>query len=502
MTTFRPLWSILAQLCLMWLWTACGNNGGSGNESSMGGGTSTSGGGGSQSDRTSTGGALADTVTCTFDAHSTLSTAIPTVAIVEWSTSLADPSSAHIFYSLNGAASNVLNNGGTAPVDLSQANNRTLLLGLKGSSTYTFRIQAQSSTGDVCTSPDYTITTGAVASSVPALTQSIKNFAALSKGFIVTSSGTGGGMGGGAMGGGAGASVAYIFDADGSVVWWAAAPASCSRARMDYEGANMWMLALNVQNSGGEMRYVSMDGLTGANNVSGLSSGHHDFAVLPGGAVAIMSWSSSGSDVQSDLIERYADGTSATLLRIGPSLYLGGQSVIGASTASYHSNSISYHVADDTYTIGDRNPNLYVKVTHGGQPLWQIGGSCSGAPAPKCAGGSWKVNHGHDIAANGNFLLFNNTQTGASHAIELKLAESSSSLSTSIVEDYVSSDNAGSNTLGDVQRLPNGNTLVTFSTCGVIQELDASWNVVRTFTAGSFGYADWRETLYGPPTRL
>ena len=56
------------------------------------------------------------------------------------------------------------------------------------------------------------------------------------------------------------------------------------------------------------------------------------------------------------------------------------------------SNSILYHLAEDSYTIGDRNPNLYVKVTRAGSPVWQIGGSCTGALAAKCAAGSWKVN--------------------------------------------------------------------------------------------------------------
>jgi hypothetical protein len=51
-----------------------------------------------------------------------------------------------------------------------------------------------------------------------------------------------------------------------------------------------------------------------------------------------------------------------------------------------------------------------------------------------------------------------------------------------------------------VQRLPNGNTLITSSNGGVIQEVDSSWNTVQSIK-GTFGYADWRETLYGPPPR-
>jgi hypothetical protein len=59
-------------------------------------------------------------------------------------------------------------------------------------------------------------------------------------------------------------------------------------------------------------------------------------------------------------------------------------------------------------------------------------------------------------------------------------------------------DKHGSGVLGDVQRLPNGNTLVTFSTGGEIVEVDAAWNTIQTLQS-NFGYANWRETLYGPP---
>ncbi len=55
--------------------------------------------------------------------------------------------------------------------------------------------------------------------------------------------------------------------------------------------------------------------------------------------------------------------------------------------------------------------------------------------------------------------------------------------------------------MGDVQRLPGGNTLVTYSTDAKIVELDSSWNEVQTFSA-RVGYTSWRPTLYGPPPRL
>jgi hypothetical protein len=98
--------------------------------------------------------------------------------------------------------------------------------------------------------------------------------------------------------------------------------------------------------------------------------------------------------------------------------------------------------------------------------------------------------------ANGAFM-----SSTPSQAIEFMLDASGSSLNASQAGSYQSSSGAHSDSLGDVQRLPNGNTLVVFSNNGRIEEVDPSWNVVQTLTASSFGYANWRETLYGPPPR-
>jgi hypothetical protein len=455
--------------------TATGGASGAGGVSAAGG-TSISGG------TTGTGGATTNG-SCSFTViGSSISSKMATVGIVEWSTTLASPSSAQIVYTLDNPSNTTLNKGGTAPVDLSKPNYRTLLLGLKQSSDYTFHIEATASNGTTCKSGEYTLPKTGTLSGAPTVTRTPGTSAsAQANGFIVTSSGQGGGSTGGS---------AYIIDADGAIVWYSTAPSQCGRARMDYEGVNMWMVSINVGNGGGEMRFVSMDGQTTQTNVSGLSGAHHDFTVLPG-KVAAMVWTTSGRDPESNLVERASDGSgsSTTVFKIGSNLY---------TSSSFHCNSILYHSEDDTYTISDRNPNLYVKVKHDGTPVWQIGGSCTGAMAPKCASGTWQVNHGHDFDADkGTMLIFNNG-AGYSRILELKLTESSSAISYTTVKEF--SAGISSNTLGDVQRLPNGNTLITYTNAGQILEVDSAWSTVQTLK-GSFGYADWRPTLYGPPLR-
>jgi len=414
---------------------------------------------------------------------------IPTVGIVNWSVDLPNVTTASIAFTLMGASTSM-----TAPVDITQAPNyRTLLLGMKGSKTYNFQISVSDGT-TTCMSMSYPITTGAVPSSVPRITRTTGPAAASQKkGFIVTSTGIGGT-------GGGGASQAFIIDADGEPVWWASAPTQCSRAKMSYDGQHMWMMSLNVQNgqnNGGAVDRISMDGLTRNTKISGLSNCHHDLTVTPTNKVACASWVQQSGDQPSNLIEGDAEGNVMTVVRLDDMVYAGGQGLGGGNT--FHANAIHYYPTDDTYTISDRNPSMVVKVNRQGQALWQVGGSCTNAPADGCVGASWRVNHGHHLLEDGSLLIFNNGQSGASAALNYSINAQGTFTAT---QDWSYNPGTTSNVLGDVQWLPGGNVLVTFSTAGIMHEIDPSRAIVQTINAGAMGYADWRETLYGPPARL
>ena len=407
-----------------------------------------------------------------------VSSEIPTVGVVEWSLAGGAPATATIVYKLKDAPSSILNQGGQAPVNLDKPNYRTLLLGLKQSRDYTFHIEATRD-GKTCVSPNYALpTTGSFPSARPVTIQ-VAQADKREPGFIVTSSGM------------SLPSSAFILDADGDVVWYVDGPQNPTRAQMDYEGDNMWMVSLNLDNVGGEMRTVSMDGEREQQNVAGLENAHHDFTVMPGGKIAALVWRDPGIDPASDLVIRSPDGTVATPFTIGSNLY---------RSDSYHANAIHYLPFDDSFTISDRNPNVFVKVSATGTLQWQLGGLCDQAPAgDKCSPGDWQVNHGHHLLEDGTFVLFNNGTGGMSHVIELELNATASSFSATPVEDYTGTSACSS--LGDVQRLPGGNTLVTYATDGIIVELDSSWNEVQTFST-RVGYSNWRPTLYGPPMRL
>lgn len=261
----------------------------------------------------------------------------------------------------------------------------------------------------------------------------------------------------------------------------------------------MWMVDTNSAGTvGGEVRRIGMDGTGAENAVEGLSSAHHDLTVLPGGIVAFLV--GTGISGVSNLVERSPDGTLRTVATLDGTVFK------PRSGTSWHANSIQYHPTDESYTVGDRSAYAYVKLTRQGELVWQFGFDCEGAPAPKCASAGAHGDHGHHLLDNGNFLSFG---TGSPSVVyEHSLAETASSLSANLVWSYTAPDRS-SFVLGDAQRLPNGNTLVVYSTQGWMHEVSEAGELVRivrvhsaeTATAGSFGYANFRGTLYGPPIR-
>lgn len=451
---------------------AAGAKGTGGTAGSKGtGGTTATGGATGAAGAKGTGGTAGNagstgTTSCTITATSSFSTAIPTVAIVTWTTTLSSPTKAEIDF---GPAS-----GGTtlvAPVDLTQASYRTLLLGMKPSTSYAYKIVATNASGS-CTSSSYTIMTGALPSSAPKVTATIMNATAHDKGFIVTSTGLTG-------------NTTFIIDPDGAVIWSATGPSMPSRSHMSWDGTHMYMMALNVMNTNsGNIQSVAMDG-TGNAALSGVTTSHHDLTAIPGG-FATMLWNKSGTDAPCSLVERAdATGTFTTVVADMSTVY---------NSTTFHSNAVHYYPSDNTYTVGDRNPNLYVKLSRAGSLIWQFGGSNPKDQSKFFTGvPTWSVNHGHQLLADGTFLFFNNTPN---EAWVYKLNTSNMTASKTLT--YTASG-ASSNVLGDVQQLPNGNYLVTFSTSGQIHEITPSGALVAKFTATSFGYSEFRESLYGQP---
>jgi hypothetical protein len=469
-----------------------------GNSSGGTGGNSATGGAQATGGSTATGGYSGPTVSCTFQVTGTPSSKISTVGIITWSTTLPSPTAAQIDFGLDSSY------GMTAPVDLTAASYRTLLLGMKTSSTYHYRVIATNASGS-CASDDYTIATGPAPNGLAAPTVTTKNASALYGGFLVT------GQFSQAMIGGSSGAPAFILDKDGAVVWWYTVSGSdATGVAMSYDGQYTWINNANVPNGTTHVHRVTMDGLEDTDFSTPFTGISHQLTPLPDGSVAFYSYGSNGCD---DIKIFPANGTPSD-----SAATIANAKTAHGGTGNCHVNNIQYSPADDTLIFSDLDNNCLTKITKTGTMVWVLNGGVGGVQS-SFNGGSlvWKGGeHGFTVLGTDDFVILNNNSTmpagsttswGAAagdgkgaQAIEVKLDLGA----MTATETWLYKANPGivNDVLGDAQRLPNGNTMVDFATKATIQEVDENGNLLQQITTKTnFGYIEKRATLYGPPPR-
>jgi hypothetical protein len=150
-----------------------------------------------------------------------------------------------------------------------------------------------------------------------------------------------------------------------------------------------------------------------------------------------------------------------------------------------HANALRYSRTEDVYTLSDLSTDVFV-INRKGELEWRLSELVPGGN--EAWGG---VQHGHQLLDH-SMLLFANRLGSGSGVVEYALDGQ---------EVFRYEGSRSSLNLGDVQRLPEGNTLVTYSNDSIIQEIDPDRNVVLEVDGGgyAFGYASWRKSLYGPP---
>jgi hypothetical protein len=422
-----------------------------------------------------------------FTVNVTLSTAVATVGIVTWSIDVPIDSASISF----GRDQNAFEF--QAPVDLTQANYRTLLLGMKQNTTYYLRVNA-SGGGKQYASNVYNVKTGYLPNGLPVFTVTDKDASALYAGgaFTVNCIGLAGSPG---IPGSMTKSVAFIIDKDGALVWAldisSTAATNCSRARMSYDGQSIVAANFANMSTSGAIYRIGMDGSTSPMtwNLPGRS---HDFALLPNGHVAyfamdnMMSNTTMGGETIWDL-----DLSSGSSTKIYQETTNFSSLITNASQHVPHTNHIAYSPSLNAVTFSMLFLNTVAAVSYpGGQLLGTFGGAQSDYSSMK-----WTWQHGHDVHSD-HIWIFNNMMSGNSHVLGFTYNSSSKTATQTL--DY--NPGISSTTFGDVKELPNGNLFVTFSDNGAFHEITATGTLLRTITTTTaVGYSEHRASLYGPP---
>ena len=361
---------------------------------------------------------------------------IATVGIVTWSTTLSGVQSAKIDFGLTTSY------GMTAPVDLTQPSYRTLLLGMKASRMYHYRITATNGSGQ-CQSNDLTIMTGPLANGLVKPMVTTNNAAALAGGFLAT---------GQYVPNANGRGPAYILDNDGDYVWWYSIEDYVTGVMMDYSGTHMWINTHPPNLANAKIHRVTMDGLMDEDLSATMPKISHQIAVLPDETIAFYA-SDGGPEGCDDIKERAPNGTIRTIVN--------SQRALG-TTGSCHVNDIQYSQVDDTLVFSDHTHCAVAKVKRSdGSTVWVLNGATK-----TFTGDFWPGSqHGIHVLGIDDFLIFNNNTrmvnnstvtpggTGdGSRAIEIKLDLNAKTVTQ--IWSYMATGNAyQTDVMGDLQRL-------------------------------------------------
>jgi hypothetical protein len=472
----------LLSLCgCLWLFAGgCGASRSVGPEGAAGS-AGEAGAGGAAGEVTSTG-----ATSCLMPTAS-LSPKISTVGVVTFTTTGGAVTDGKIDFGLTTSY------GMTAPLDVTATDYRTLLLGLKQTTLYHFRITARfhGVDGDAeCVSDDGTLKTGALPAGLrkPAVTTNSTG-SPLSGGFLLT--------GQYVMNIGSSGSPAYILDADGEYVWSYNTGKNVSAVRMSYDGKYVWINSVNVPGGRESVHRVSMDGLVDEDHTTEFAGLNHQLAVLPDETVAFYAYGANDCD---DIKERAPSGVVRTIVNA--------KTARGGSMPC-HVNNIQYGKEDDTLVFSDLDTSTITKVDRGtGMTVWSLGGATQTYGGTPWNGGQ----HGIQLLGLDRFLTFANNSTmtpggdpaggtgNGSLVLEVTLDNSAKSYTTrQVFKSTIQND-----IMGDVQLMPNGNYVIAYSTRSVLQEVAPDGTLLQSWSwplGAAFGYIEKRATLYGPPPR-
>ncbi len=401
-----------------------------------------------------------------FSVSSALSATIGTVGIVEWSVDVP-VDSAYIDFGRDPDDYEY-----RAPVEAPRAGgNRTLLLGMKPDTTYSFQIVAEDDSASY-SSDVYQITTEPVRNGLPTIDVETRNAARVDRGFTISCE-----YGPGSLQG----SWVTILDGDGDYVWWyrSAELQNCSRARMSYDGSFMWVGNTNVRGGLGLLMRVPMDG--SGHELFELPRRHHDFLVMPDETLVNIEYeadSSRGCDVITTF--DVADESSSVFFEVQP--------VDPDADEECHSNAINWWPSRETFTLSVLNWDSILAFDAEGELQWVFGGNQT-----DYSGAEWSRQHQHQLLEDGLLIFNNEGSEGGSDVLEFSMSEGAAEL----VWSY--SSEVASLTFGDARRLPNDNTLIAYSSSGLIQEITSEQELVREIATVPLGYVVRRASLYGPP---
>ncbi len=163
-----------------------------------------------------------------------------------------------------------------------------------------------------------------------------------------------------------------------------------------------------------------------------------------------------------------------------------------------HSNAVFYNEDDNSMYLSSRVLSRITKINYDtGEIDWIMGFDMPSGDA-EFGDNLFSFQHAVEMLPDGNMLLFDNgnrrdhidhtSATGTSRAMELQFSDDVPPVATIVWEWEAPAFSAF---LGDADRLPGGNTLVTVGALGIVTEVDADSNEVWQLAIDEGGAPAW-----------
>ncbi len=309
---------------------------------------------------------------------------------------------------------------------------------------------------------------------------------------------------------------AVIFDEEGVPVWWHEDGRDTffsTRTRLSTDGRSVLYNAYDPSPEGPdadltkEVVRVSLDG-TQVQHIR-TPEAHHDFVELPDGTIAYLAFdvrTPDGDDkpVKGDrIVELRPDGSQREAWSVWDDFEWSKDQLPEVANWWSHANALDYLPEEDAYLVSLRNFDAIVKVDRrSGELLWVLGEQ---GDFDLVGDGTFTHQQHQFQMLDGGILVFDNRteEELASRVVEYALDEQTGTIEQ--VWSYQGDLDLYVFGLGSTQRLDTGATVVTWSTAGQIEEVDADGQLVWRLNAdigAGIGFTTWMEDLYPGPEEL
>ena len=300
--------------------------------------------------------------------------------------------------------------------------------------------------------------------------------------------------------------LAAALDRQGRVVWYKVLDSDTHhvmRAQMLDDGSAVAICMAGQDSQGnkedGYVLLVSMDGAT----VQEIATPYidHDMALKPDGTiVGIVLQDRKGYNQVADSIQEISHtGEMSQVFTAWDHMdWLSPSSLEGGNWT--HANALDYDPSEDVYYMAMKQLHTMIKVDREtGEVGWAIGGEGN---MFEWAEGTEPLSMHHQFHAyeDNRLVVFENGEPSRGYSKAREFELDTENMIATEVWSYVREPSVYVFAKGDVERLSNGNTLVTWSSSGEIQEVTPEHEVVwqvNTDLGSAITFIDRVESLYG-----